>query len=79
MCGWSGMLEELGTHMDPGHDNCQFVYIKCTLNYKVAMLKIELDQHLIHECSLREYVCQHCNFKATYEDVMETWTTLTDI
>ena len=65
------MLGELETHLDPDQDNCQYVDIKCPLNCKVAVPKIELEQHLIHECSLREYVCQHCNFKATYEEVVE--------
>ena len=70
-CGWSGTLEQLDTHLDPQHDNCQYVDTKCPLNCQQTIPKNKLEEHMTQVCPKREYVCQHCAFKATYEEVME--------
>ena len=66
-CDWSGTLKQLDTHLD----NCQYVDTKCLLNYQQAIPKNKVEQHVREECVKREHVCQHCNFKATYEEVVE--------
>ena len=71
-CGWSGTLEQLDTHLDPDQDSCQYVDTKCPLNCSVTIPKNKVEQHVAEECTKRLYVCQHCAFKATYEEVMGT-------
>ena len=71
-CDWSGTLEELDAHLDPDLDNCQYVDTKCPLNCQQAIPKNKVEQHVREECVKREHVCQHCNFKATYEEVVDT-------
>ena len=71
-CVWSGTLEQLDTHLDPDQDNCQYVDTKCPLNCQQAIPKNEIEQHVAQHCAKRIYVCQHCNFKATYKEVVDT-------
>ena len=71
-CGWSGTLEQLDTHLDPDQDNCQYVDTKCPLNCQETISKNKVEQHVAKECSKRPHVCQHCGFKATYEEVVDT-------
>ena len=70
-CGWSGTLEQLDTHLDPDQDNCQYVDTKCPLNCHMTIPKDKVEQHVAQHCAKRLYVCQHCNFKATYEEVVD--------
>ena len=70
-CGWSGTLEQLDTHLDPDQDNCQYVDTKCPLNCKQTIPRNKVEQHVAQHCAKRPYVCQHCNFKATYEEVVD--------
>ena len=71
-CDWSGTLEQLDTHLDPDQDNCRYVDTKCPLNCHTTIPKNEVEQHVAQHCAKRPYVCQHCNFKATYEVVVDT-------
>ena len=71
-CGWSGTLDQLDTHLDPDLDNCQYVDTKCPLNCLHTVAKNKMDQHVQQECPNRPYVCQHCAFKATYQEVVDT-------
>ncbi len=71
-CGWSGTLDKLDTHLDPDLDNCQYVDTKCPLHCLLTVPKNKVDQHVAQECTKRPHVCQHCGFKATYEEVMDT-------
>ena len=70
-CDWSGTLEQLDTHLDPEQDNCQYVDTKCPLNCHMTIPKNKVEQHVAQDCVKRPYVCQHCNFKATYEEVVD--------
>ena len=70
-CGWSGTLEQLDTHLDPDQDDCQYVDTKCPLDCQQAISKNKVEQHVAQHCAKRPYVCQHCNFKATYEEVVD--------
>ena len=71
-CGWSGPLQQLDTHLDPDQDNCQYVDTKCPLNCQQTIFKNKVEYHVTKECAKRDYVCQYCNFKATYEKVFDT-------
>ena len=71
-CDWSGTLEQLDTHLDPDQDNCQYVDTKCPVNCHMTIPKNKVEQHVAQHCAKRPYVCQHCNFKATYEEVVDT-------
>ena len=70
-CDWSGPLEQLDTHLEPDKDNCQYVDTKCPLNCHMTIPKDKVEQHVAQHCAKRPYVCQHCNFKATYEEVVD--------
>ena len=70
-CDWSGTLEQLDTHLDPDQDNCQYVDTKCPLNCHMTIPKDKVEQHVAQHCAKRPYVCQHCNFKATFEEVVD--------
>ena len=70
-CDWSGTLEQLETHLDPDEDNCQYVDTKCPLNCHMTIPKNKVEQHVAQHCAKRPYVCQHCNFKATHEEVVD--------
>ena len=70
-CGWSGSLEQLDTHLDPDQDNCQYVDTRCPLNCHMTIPKNKVGQHVAQECTKRPHVCQHCGFKATYEEVVD--------
>ena len=71
-CDWSGMLGQLDTHLDPDQNDCQHVDIKCPLNCQQTTSKNMVEQHLAMECVKRDYVCQYCNFNATYEVMVKT-------
>ncbi len=71
-CDWSGPLDQLDTHLDPHLDNCQYVDTKCPLNCLQTVPKNKVDKHVAQECTKRPHVCQHCCFKATYEEVVDT-------
>ena len=71
-CSWSGTLEQLDAHLDLDQDNCQYLYISCPLECDQSILKNKLKHHVAEECIKREYVCQHCAFKGTYEVVVDT-------
>ena len=70
-CDWSGTLEQLDTHLDPDQDNCQYVDTKCPLDCHMTIPKNKVEQHVAQHCAKRPYVCQHCNFKDTYEEVVD--------
>ena len=71
-CGWSGPLEQLEAHLDPDQDHCQYMDTKCPFNCQQTIPKNKVEQHVAEECVRRDFTCQHCNFKATYEEVVGT-------
>ena len=70
-CDWSGMVDQLKAHLNHDLDNCQYVDNKCPLNCQQAIPKNKVEQYVREECVKREHDCQHCNFKATYEEVVD--------
>ncbi len=71
-CVWFGILDDLDSHLDPNLDNCQYVDTKCPLNCPQVIPKNKVEQHVVQECAKRPHICQHCGFKATYEEVVDT-------
>ena len=68
-CEWQGALKELAPHVDPDQDNCQYVEIKCPLNCQQLVPKNQMKTHVNEKCVKRDFFCQHCNYKASYEEV----------
>ena len=71
-CDWLGTLGQLDAHLEPDQDNCQHVDIKCPLNCQLTIPINTLQQHVAMVCVKRDYVCQYCHFKATYEVIVDT-------
>ena len=69
-CGWTGLLGQLQDHLEDDKEGCQYVDTKCPLNCSLAVPKNELQHHMEQLCNKRKHVCQHCGFKATYEEVV---------
>ena len=70
-CGWSGRLQDLEVHLDPHQNECQYMDISCPLHCQQLVPRNAVQQHTSQECVKREHTCQHCNYKASYEEVMD--------
>ena len=70
-CGWSGRLQDLEVHLDPDQNECQYMDISCPLHCNHIVPRNAVQQHTSQECVKREHTCQHCNYKASYEEVMD--------
>ena len=58
-------------HLDPDKEGCQHVEVPCPLNCQKTVSKILLAVHMAEECVQRPHVCKYCNFKGTYEKVVD--------
>ena len=68
-CEWTGKLEGLEAHLDVNTGDCEYVDVECPNKCEQPVEKRNLNTHLANCCPKREFTCQHCNFKATYEIV----------
>ncbi len=73
-CEWSGTLDQLDSHLDPNQNQCQYIDIDCPLNCKQAVPKNRLEVHVRDACLKRDYICQHCAYKSSYEEVVSRHT-----
>eukprot|EP00731_Ephydatia_muelleri_P025178 Em0017g261a len=64
-CPWENELGMLNGHID----NCEYVVTDCTNGCKSSHRRCDLKHHLMEECPLRQYVCDHCNDKGVYVDM----------
>ena len=71
-CDWRAKLEHLEAHLDINTGECEHVDIECPNKCKQAVQKREMTKHLTNDCPKRDFYCQHCNFRATYEVVCDT-------
>ena len=71
-CEWSGTLDQLDSHLDPDQDDCQYIDTSCPLNCLTVLAKNKMEEHVSKMCFKRDYTCQFCAFKATYEYVINT-------
>ena len=70
-CEWTGKLEGLEAHLDEDTGDCEYVDVECPNDCDEVVEKCNLSSHLTDSCPQREFTCQYCNFKATYEIVSE--------
>ena len=68
-CEWTGKLEGLEAHLDVDTGDCEYVDVECPNGCDQLIQKRNRTNHLANSCPKREFTCQHCNFKATYEIV----------
>ncbi len=69
-CNWTDTLEQLDAHLDANSDTgCQYVDVNCPNECEQPVQKLQLPTHLAKQCTKRDFFCQYCNFKATYEVV----------
>ena len=68
-CEWTSKLEGLKAHLDVNTGDCEYVDIECPNRCDQQVEKRNLPTHLTDYCPKREFTCQYCNFKATYEVV----------
>ena len=68
-CKWTGKLESLEAHFDIITGDCKYVDVQCTNKCDFSVQKCNIPTHLANFCPKREFTCQYCNFKATYEVV----------
>ena len=68
-CEWSGKLEDLEAHLDAKTGDCEYADVTCPNECDQPVEKHDLSSHLTSSCPKREFTCQYCNFKATYEVV----------
>ena len=68
-CEWTGKLEGLEAHLDVNTGDCEYVDVECPNKCDQQVEKRNLPSHLTDYCPKREFTCQYCNFKATYEVV----------
>ena len=61
---------ELNIHLDPDENHCQFLDVDCHLNCQQKVPRNEMEYHLTQLCHNRRYTCQHCNFEATYDELV---------
>ena len=68
-CEWTGKLEGLEAHLDVNAGDCEYVDVECPNRCDQPVEKHNLASHHTDSCPKREFTCQYCNFKATYEVV----------
>ena len=71
-CDWIGELGELKNHLE-SEKGCGFVFVACPNKCGEKMYgsehqlrRMDLDEHLHSECSLRPHECEYCGFQGTY-------------
>ena len=64
-CSWTGELGGLSRHLE----DCQYVTISCTKGCGASFQRHCLPAHIAESCPKRDFTCQYCGFKSTYEEV----------
>lgn len=65
-CKWVGAIIMFENHLE----NCGYHLVECPLGCKITgLLQHALDKHIKRKCPNREFYCQDCNFKDTYENI----------
>ncbi len=68
-CEWRGHLEQLDGHVNLDSGSCEYVDVDCPNECDQPVQKRHLAAHLANKCPKRDFTCQYCNFKATYDVV----------
>ena len=71
-CEWKGELGELDHHLNLGSvkGQCDFVEVECPLKCGQNLHRYNLENHQSKECVKRPFSCQYCDYKSTYEKVV---------
>ena len=64
-CSWTGELGGLRRHLN----DCQYVTVTCTKGCGVSFQRRCLPAHIAKSCPKRDFPCEYCGFKSTYEEV----------
>ena len=67
-CLWIGELRKRDEHLR-AKDSCEYFDVPCPQGCCEAVQRRHLTKHLESDCPKRAYLCEHCDFKATYEVV----------
>ena len=65
-CTWTGELGDLDIHLST---RCEYIAVDCTNQCEESIQRHHLQNHLSKECVKRRYVCEYCDYEATYEEV----------
>ena len=68
-CEWTGVLQDLDTHLDVDTGDCQFVDVQCPNKCSQPVPKCGVPDHLENSCPKRDYNCRYCGFTGSYEVV----------
>ena len=72
-CQWEGTIGTLKQHVD----TCEFAPIPCPKKCKDGRNKVkhfmrrDLDKHLKKDCPNRDYSCQYCGEKGSYDEIVK--------
>ena len=71
-CEWVGELGELDNHLKPGsvEGPCHFVDVECPLQCGRRVKRRFINEHKSNHCVKRPFTCQHCDYKSSYEKVV---------
>ena len=64
-CSWTGELGGVSRHLE----DCQYVTVSCTKGCGVSFQRHCLAAHIAKSCPKRDFTCQYCGLKSTYEEV----------
>ncbi len=69
-CEWVGELGDLQTHLD-SKQGCGYVKVTCPNRCLLLKgpLRKNLTEHILNECYLRNYRCEHCGVVDTYKNI----------
>ena len=71
-CEWTGELGELERHLKLGsvEGQCRYVDVQCPLECGKRLQRRYLEDHKTTNCEKRLFTCEHCDYEATYEKVV---------
>lgn len=71
-CPWVGTVESLDQHLGYGctDGECSFVTTECPFKCSSRVQRCKLEEHKTNECVKRPIICNHCQYKGTYEVVV---------
>ena len=64
-CSWTGELGGLSRHLE----DCQYVTVACTKGCGASFQRHCMAVHIAELCPKRDFTCEYCGFKSTYEEV----------
>ena len=72
-CDWVGELGSLDQHLggDRLEGECQYIEIACPNLCGGWVQRHDLEGHKGNLCPKRRFVCTHCAYEATYQEIME--------